>query len=183
MNKKLKRYKNSNLFLYLSGFALLFLGIFLIAFPFRDYAATMRTMSTGFILIGCFLILAFVFNRKWYFRPGWTLSQGFYLIILGILCLYSFDKELSDTMNLIFAMWALASAATQIAASIQLRALEFLKWWRILCFGFLNLLFFVYFIFDPLSDFIALYTSLGIYVLAAGILCLSEPFCYKVTLE
>lgn len=86
-------------------------------------------------------------------------------------------------MNLLFAMWALFSGTTQIAASIQLRALEFVKWWRILCCGFLNILFFAYFIIDPLSDFFALYTSFGIYVLAAGIICLSEPFVYRVTLD
>lgn len=179
----MKRYKNSNLFLYISGFALLILGVFLIVFPFKDYAANMRSMSLGFIVIGCFFILSFVFNRKWYFRPGWTLAQGFYLIVMGILCLYSFDRELSDSMNLLFAMWALFSGTTQIAASIQLRALEFVKWWRILCCGFLNILFFAYFIIDPLSDFFALYTSFGIYVLAAGIICLSEPFVYRVTLD
>ena len=179
----MKRYKNSNLFLYISGFCLLFLGVFLIVFPFKDYAANMRSMSFSFIVIGVLLILAFVFNKKWYFRPGWTLAQAFYLIIMGILCLYSFDRELSDSMNLIFAMWALSSGATQVAASIQLRALEFLKWWRILCCGFLNILFFVYFIIDPLSDYIALYTSLGIYILVSGIICLSEPFPYKATID
>lgn len=169
--------------MYISGFALLFLGIFLVAFPFKEYAANMRFMSFSFIVIGFLFLLAFVFNRKWYFRPGWTLAQGFYLIIMGILCVYSFDRELSESMNLIFAMWALFSGTTQIASSIQLRALEFLKWWRILCWGLLNILFFAYFIIDPLSDYIALYTSLGIYILVAGIICLSEPFAYKATLD
>ena len=179
----MKRYKNSNLFLYISGFALLFLGIFLIAFPFKDYAATMRTMCLALIVIGCLFILAFAFNRKWYFRPGWTLAQGFFMIIFGILLLYSFDKELSDSINLIFSMWALFSGTTQIAASIQLRALEFLKWWRILCCGFFNILFFAYFIIDPLSDYLSLFTSLGIYILVCGIICLSEPFVYKATIN
>ena len=82
------------------------------------------------------------------------------MIIFGILLLYTFDKELSDSINLIFSMWALFSGTTQIAASIQLRALEFLKWWRILCCGFFNILFFAYFIIDPLSDYLSLFTSL-----------------------
>lgn len=179
----MQRYKNSNLFLYIAGLFLLILSVFLIIAPFEDYSSNMITMSLSFIVIGTFLILAFVFNKKWYFRPGWTLSQGFYLIIMGILTLYAYDNELSDSMNLIFAMWALCSGTTQISASIQLRSLEFLKWWRILCFGFINILFFAYFIIDPLSDYIALYTSFGIYILASGVICLSEPFAYKATLE
>ena len=179
----LKRYKNSNLLLYLSGFCLLITGLFLVIFPFKEYAANIRTMSLAMVGIGILFLLSFVFNKKWYFRPGWTLAQGFFLMILGILCLYTFDRELSDGLNLIFAMWALCSGTTQIASSIQLRALEFVKWWRILLGGFLNICFFLYFVMDPLSDYIAVYTSFGVYFLAAGIICLSEPFAYKVTLE
>lgn len=157
--------------------------MFLIIFPLKEYAANIQIMCFAFIGIGLCFLLSFIFNRKWYFRPGWTLAQGFYLIIMGVLCLYSFDRELSDSMNLMFAMWAMFSGVTQISSSIQLRALEFTKWWRILCCGFINLIAFAYFIINPFSDIIALFTSFGIYILAAGIICLAEPFAYKVTLD
>ena len=169
--------------MYLSGFFLLLLGMFLIIFPVQEYAVNIRAMSLAMIGIGILFLLSFVFNVKWYFRPGWTLSQGFYMIIMGIICLYTFDQELSDSMILIFAMWALFSGITQVSSSIQLRALEFIKWWRILLCGFINILFFAYFIINPLSDYIPLFTSFGIYILVAGIVCLSEPFAYKATLK
>lgn len=178
----MKKYKNSNIFLYVSGFFLLILALFLIIAPFNDYASNIITMSFSLIVIGISFIIAFVLNKKWYFRPGWILPQGFYLIFIGILCLYSFKKELSDSMNLIFAMWALFSGVTQISASIQLRSLEFIKWHRMTFYGIINLLFFIYFITDPFSVYVSLYTSFGIYILISGMICLAEPFIYKSTL-
>lgn len=179
----MNRYRNSTFLLIIAGFALLVLGLFLIIFPFADYSSNMSLMSLAMIVIGFFYIIAFALNKKWHFRPGWTLSQGFYLVIIGILCLYSYDRELSDNMNFLFAMWALASGTSQIAASVQLRSLEFINWWRMLLSGIVNILFFAYFIMDPLSDYISLYTSFGVYILASGIICLCEPFVYRATME
>lgn len=179
----MNRYRNSTLFLIIAGFALLAVGLFLIIFPFEDYSMNMRLMSTAMTLIGFFYIIAYVLNKKWHFRPGWSLSQGFYLIIIGILTLYAYDRELADSMNFLFAMWALASGTAQIASSVQLRSLEYINWWRMLLCGIVNVLFFAYFIMDPLSDYISLYISFGVYFLASGIICLCEPFVYRATME
>lgn len=175
--------KASGSFLFFAGLLTLILGLFLIVFPSEKYSVNMMILSLGLVIIGFFYILAFVANIKLQFRPGWTLHQGFYMLIIGILILYTYNSELSDSMNLLFAMWALSSGTSQIAASVQIRSLEYTKWWRILIFGIVNIISFAYFIVDPLSDFITLYLSFGAYLLISGIICLSELFNYNTTLN
>lgn len=179
----MNKYKASGIFLSIAGLLTLILGLYLILFPAEKYSTNISILSLGFVIIGFFYIMSYVANKKWHFRPGWTLSQGFYILIIGILCLYTFDKELSDSMNLLFAMWALSSSTSQIAASIKIRSLEYTKWWRILIFGIINLIAFVYFIVDPLSNMIAIYYSLGGYIIISGLICLLELLNYKTTID
>lgn len=179
----MKNNKKSGLLLFVAGIVLSVLGLFLVLFPLEEYSANMKIMSLSFIFIGVCYILSFAFNRKWLFRPGWTLSQGFYLMLMGMLCLYSFDNELSDSMNIVFALWALSTSTSQISSALKLRSLEFLKWYRILIYGFINLIFFAYFIIEPLTNYITLYTSFGIYIMVSGLICFTEPFNYKSTLK
>ncbi len=177
----MNRYKNSGIFLFIAGGLLLIVSMFLLFFPREDYSINITIMSLSFVIIGLFYILAFVTNTKWHFRPGWTLSQGFYLIIMGILCLYSYDNEFSDSLNLIFALWALTTSTNQISSSIKLRSLEFCYWYRMLLAGFLNLLFCSMFVIEPFDSFLSVYTSFGIYIFVSGIICIIEPFNYKKT--
>lgn len=177
------RYKASGIFQFSAGLLTLILGIYLILFPSEKYSTNMSIMTLTMIVIGFLYIMSFVANKKWHFRPGWTLSQGFYLIVIGILCLYTYDDELSDSVNLIFAMWALSTASTQIATSVKIRSLEYKKWWRILIFGLVNLVAFVYFIIDPFSSFISLYISFGAYFILSGFICILEQFNYKTTID
>lgn len=179
----MNKYKTSGIFLSIAGLLTILLGIYLILFRNYNYHTNMAVLSLGFIIIGFFYIFSHVTNRKLHFRPGWTLSHGFYLLILGILCLYTFDKELSDSMNLLFAMWALSSASSQIASSIKIRSLEYKKWWRILIFGFINLFSFIYFIINPLNNIISIYVSYGAYIILSGVICFSEIFNYKSTVD
>lgn len=179
----MKNKKRSGLFLYIAGISLAVLGLFLVLFPLNEYSANMKIMSISFILIGCFYILSFMFNKKWMFRPGWTLSQGFYLVVLGVLCLYSFDNELSDSMNIVFAMWALATASSQLSSAVKLRSLEYTKWYVILIYGLLNLMAFSFFVINPLVNYFSLYTSFGIYLVLSGFVCITEPFNYKNTVK
>ena len=175
--KSVNSYRNSTIFLIAAGLSLLLLGLFLIVFPFDDYSSNMNLMSIALAAAGALYVIAFSVNKKL------QLSQGFYLIIMGILVLYSYDREFSDSMNLLFAMWALSSASAQLAACVQLRSLEYVNWWRMMLAGISNIIFFAYFVIDPLSDYISTYTSFGIYILVSGIICLSEPFIYRITLD
>lgn len=179
----MNRYKDSPLLIFIAGLSLLVLGLFLIIFPFDDYSMNMLIMSLSLIVIGFFYIISFVINKKWQFRPGWTLPQGFYIAIMGVLILFTYERELSDSMNFLFAMWALSSGTSQIASSVQLRSLEFLSWWRMLISGIVNIFCFAYFIIDPISEYVSLYTSFGIYIIVSGVICLSEPFVYRAKIE
>lgn len=179
MNKN----KSSGVFLFSAGLLTLILGCYLILFESEKFATNMAILSIGLVLIGFLYIMSFVANKKLHFRPGWTLSQGFYLIVMGILILYTYNNELADSINLLFAMWALSTATAQIAASVKIRSLEYKKWWRILIFGLTNLAAFAYFIVDPFSSFLSLYTSLGSYLMFSGMICILEQFNYNVTIN
>ena len=82
-------------------------------------------------------------------------------------------------INLIlFSFLAFFTAATQLAASIQLRALEITRWWWIAGFGFINIIFGVYFLVNPFADYFDLFFSIGIYMLVAGCIDIAEPIVY-----
>lgn len=175
--------KNKGLFLFIAGLLTLILGLYLIVFPSKTYFTNIYIMCLGLVTIGVFYILSYISNKAYHFRPGWTLSQGFYMVIMGVLFFFTFDKELSDSTNIIFAMWALACGTSQIASSIKIRSLEYTKWWAILLYGIINLLFFIYFVVNPLSNVISSYISNGAYFVVSGLICFSEQFNYKATLK
>lgn len=171
--------RRSSLFIFISGLSFVIFGFFFIFIPFDDFNLNINLLGISFLIIGMFHILSYYFNKKWLFRPGWTLSQGFFIIVLGLLLIYILKNELSDLINIIIAFLALSTGTSQVSAAVQLRSLEFTRWYRMLLLGFVNILFFAFFIVEPIDKYISLLTEIGIYLTYSGVVCLLEPFNYK----
>lgn len=167
----------SNFILMLSGLCLIVLAFILFFSPFESDKSNFLLISVVFLSVGLLEILAFAQNPRWYFRPGWILQQSFFLIFFGILLLFSDGIEF-ETDLLLFSFLAFFSATAQLSCSIQLHALEIRRWWWISVFGFVQILFGAFFLIDPFSSFMNLFSSIAVYLFVSGFILMLEPLVY-----
>ena len=167
----------SNFTIFLSGICLIVLAILLLFKTFNTDLINYRLIGVVSGLVGFLNIIAFGQNKRWYFRPGWLLQQSFFLIFFGVMILIAPYIDLEINLSL-FSFLAFFTAATQLAAAIQLRALEINRWWWIACFGFINIIFGVYFLVNPFEIYFDLIFSVGIYMLVTGLIYTTEPIVY-----
>lgn len=175
----MKKSKNSrsNFTIFLSGTLLLILAAVLFFQPFENDLTNFYLIGAVFIMAGLLDILAFAQNHRWYFRPGWMLQQSFFMIFFGGILIFSVDIEL-DSDILLFSFMAFFTAATQLACCIQLHALEIRRWWWISIFGLVNIVFGVYFLINPLAEYIGIFVSAALFIFVTGIIAMMEPFVY-----
>lgn len=167
----------SNFILFLLGILQLLVAVFLFFTPFDNDENNLLLISISYIVFGLFLLIAYARNRKWYFRPGWTLQQSFFLLFFGIILLFSGNIDF-ETNNLVFCFLSFFTAATQLAASISLNSLDIRNHWLISVFAIVNIVFGVYFLLNPFSQYISITQSVAFYTFFQGICSLSEPFVY-----
>lgn len=167
----------SNFTVFLSGICLVVLAVLLLFKTFAGELVNFRLIGVICGLSGFLNILAFGQNKRWFFRPGWMLQHGFFLIFFAVMILIA--PYIGLEINLIiFSFFAFFTAAAQLAASIQLHALEIKRWWWIACFGFLNILFGVYFLIDPFAAYFDLFFSVSVFFLVTGLIYMTEPIVY-----
>jgi uncharacterized membrane protein HdeD (DUF308 family) len=167
----------SNFTIFLSGICLIILAVLLFFRTFSTDLINYRFVGIVCELVGFLNILAFGQNKRWYFRPGWMLQQSFFLIFFGVMVLLAPYIHLDVNLT-IFSFLAFFTAATQLSASIQLRALEINRWWWVACFGFINILFGVYFLVNPFEIYFDLFFSVAVFLLTTGLIYMIEPFVY-----
>ena len=167
----------SNFTIFLSGICLIVLAVLLLFKTFTLELINFRLIGIIFGLAGFLNILAFGQNKRWYFRPGWMLQQSFFLIFFGVMILIAPYIGLEINLTF-FSFFAFFTAATQLSASIQLRALEIRRWWWIAFFGFSNILFGVYFIVNPFEAYFDLFFSVSVFMLVTGLIYMTEPIVY-----
>lgn len=167
----------SNFTIFLSGICLVVLAVLLLFKTFAVELVNFRLIGVVCGLSGLLNIIAFGQNKRWYFRPGWMLQQSFFLIFFAVMILIA--PYIGLEINLIiFSFLAFFTAATQLAASIQLHALEIKRWWWIACFGFINILFGVYFLINPFVAYFDMFFSISVFFLMTGLIYMAEPIVY-----
>ncbi len=167
----------ANFTIFLSGISLIILSLVLFLRPFEDNQMNFRFISVVFVLSALLDILAFAQNKRWYFRPGWMLQQSFFLIFFSVILFLSEHIQLS-TDGITFAFMAFFTAASQLACSIQLRALEIKRWWWVSVFGLVNIFAGCYFVTNPFEAYINKLSSVAIFICTMGIICVLEPLVY-----
>lgn len=167
----------SNFTVFLSGICLIVLAALLLFKTFSVELVILRLIGVVCGLVGFLNIIAFGQNKRWYFRPGWLLQHSFFLIFFAVMILIAPYVGIKIDL-VIFSFLAFFTAATQLAASIQLHALEIRRWWWIACFGFINILFGVYFLVNPFAEYVDFSFSTSVYLLVTGLIYFTEPIVY-----
>ena len=77
--------KNNNLILFLAGFLYIIVAVAVLLLPFDDAYFNMLAAAVAICVVGFLLVFSYLINKKWFFKPGWILSQGMFCIIIAIL--------------------------------------------------------------------------------------------------
>lgn len=166
-------------FLFIDSLLMLLLSVFYFVDPFKDFMT--HILVTGIVLmvsgIACFA--AFLNNQRAYFRPGWILSQSFVQIILGFYILFNRLITSYDSYFIIFGLWALFTGLTQIAVSIQIKALDIVRWFYVILMGIINLILGFLTMLNIIKIYDMLYIYTGIYFLTLSMSYIMEFFVYR----
>ncbi|MBO4327636.1 MAG: hypothetical protein J5950_10230 [Clostridia bacterium] len=149
-----------------------------IFYPFTNERQKEIVIGASFILVALLCFISFSVNKRIYFRPGWLLQTAFFITIFALLIFFLpvIDFELNVT---VYAFLAFFIASAQFCASIQLSALEIRRWWIVLIFSIVNILFGVYFLKLCSVLNISEYPSVGIYMVVLAVNFALEPWVYN----
>lgn len=164
--------------LILASLILFAAAAIVVFYPFTIERQKEIVIGAAFVLASLLCFISFSLNKRVYFRPGWLLQTAFFLIIFGLLLFFlpMIDFELNVT---VFAFLALFIAAAQFCASIQLSALEIKRWWWVLVFSIVNILFGVYFLKLCSVLNVSEYPSVSVYMVYLGVCFVFEPLVYS----
>ena len=167
-------------FLILISLVMTASALFVLLYPFSKDRDKEVLIGCTFIAVAALCFFSFYLNRRVYFRPGWLLQSAFFMAVFGIVLLFLpfIDFELNIT---IFAFLAFFLGSAQFCASIQLSALEIKRWWWVLIFAVVNILFGVYFLKLCTVLNISEYPSVAVYMIITGISFTIEPWTYGKT--
>ena len=130
---------------------------------------------------GLIYIMAFVGNRRGYFRPGWILTQGFIQFFLGLCVLFLPEARFTEEYaSVILGIWALVTAATQMSGGIQLRALEVKRWRILILGGLVNVLWAFMLLINPFQSYDYLWLFAGLFMGTISICTLLEVIVHKI---
>lgn len=173
-----KKKSSGVLLLLVASLIQLMLGIILVINPLP----TIRSLITciGFIVFfsGIVYIFSFSENRQGYFRPGWILNQGILSLLLGLLMIFNSNMD-SNGLPVILGLWALFTGATQFSSALQIKALEFRKWWWILISSIVNIIIGLYVYSFPLISGSVNLIPIAVFTVLLGFSSFVEIFVYK----
>ena len=171
--------KNNNLILFLAGFVYIIAAIAVLLLPFDDAYFNMLVNAVAICVVGILLIFSYLINKKWFFKPGWILSQGMFCVVIAVMLFLNSYNMLMDNVSILLAFWALLSAVTQISTSIQIKYLQFQKWQRLFFAGLFNLIIFAFILINPFSEYLTDVMMTCYYMIFSAITILAEPFSYN----
>ena len=175
----MKSIKNhSRNILILASLVLIAAAAAIVFYPFSNERQKEIVIGACFALVALLCFVSFSLNKRIYFRPGWLLQTSFFLTIFALLIFFLpvLDFELNVT---VYAFLAFFIASAQFCAAIQLSALEIKRWWWILIFSIINILFGVYFLKLCSVLNVSEYPSVGVYLVLLAVNFSSESFVYN----
>lgn len=144
-------------------------------------------LISAMVLVGGLLsIYSFVAKNRSRFRPGWLLPQGFTGFFVGIMMIAAlFIGGFDIKLILLFALPCLAiiTAILHVSASIQIKCLGFQRWWILLLFGMIDLIFGVSVYFYFLSGKFDVYLGFGVFFMLLALQFVAETVTYKITIN
>ncbi len=138
-------------------------------------------MQYALLVCGFIYLLAFVGNRRGYFRPGWILTQGFLQFFIGLFILFQSETDFTEEIAaVVFGLWALVTASTQISGGIQLRALEVKRWWLLPAEGIVSLIWAFMLLVNPFQNYDLLWLFVGLFMGNISICTVLEFMVHKI---
>lgn len=175
LNKK----NTGGFFLFINSILYLLLAVFYIITPLNDFISHIIVTGTVLMVCGLVCITAFISNPRAYFRPGWILTQGFLQILLGFYILFNRLVTSYDSYFIIFGLWALFTGIAQISVSIQIRALDIVRWHFVFTIGLFNLIIGMLMMLNMFKFVDLLFVYTAIYLISLCISYVLEFFVYR----
>jgi uncharacterized membrane protein HdeD (DUF308 family) len=150
----------------LRGVLSIALGLVAILWPGLSIQAFFLVFGVFSIVDGIVALGTGIFFRgtSW----GWTLFQGIAGILIGLLAVAR-PQTLAAVIVIFLAMWALLIGLFQVAVSMQLRTAGQRSWLWVLISGSITALLGLYFLINPEVGAAFLAVTVGIFMLAGGI--------------
>jgi uncharacterized membrane protein HdeD (DUF308 family) len=142
------------------------LGLFAIFSPGLSIQAFFTVFGVFSILDGLLALGTGIFFRgtSW----GWTLFQGGAGLLIGLLAVLR-PQTIAAVIVVFLAMWALVIGLFQVAIALQLRSSAQGSWLWVVTSGAITSLLGLYFLVNPDTGAAFLAVTVGIFVLASGI--------------
>lgn len=138
-------------------------------------------MQYALLICGLVYLIAFIGNKRGYFRPGWILTQGFIQVFLGMFVLFMPEENFTDEIaTVMFGLWAMVTAATQISGGIQLRALEVRRWRILITGGIINVIWAFILLINPFQTYDYLWLFAGMFMGTLSVCTILEVMVHKV---
>lgn len=153
---------------------------------FEESIYNFYLISVMVVIGGLLAIYSFVAKSRSRFRPGWLLPQGFTGFLVGMMMLAAmFIGGFDIKYILLFSLpcLALVTAILHISASFQIKCLGFQRWWILLAFGMLDLIFGVGVYFYFLSGKFDVYMGFGVFFILLALQFVAETVTYKITVN
>lgn len=140
---------------------------------------------SGMVAVGGLLSIgSFVAKTRNRFRPGWLLPQGLTGILIGVMMIaaklisgYNSEKILLFSLPCI----AVITAILHISASFQIKCLGYQRWWILLFFGMIDLIFGAGSYFYFLHGTFDIYRGFGVFFVMLALQFVAETITYKIT--
>ena len=159
-----------------AGIVMSLLGFYSMFHPGRAILSLAMFIGFGFVISGIGHIFALhVHKSDSADHPGWFMAQGVFEIILGFILLSNLGVT-ALSIPLIVAFWAMFDGVMRTTASFQLKKANIEKWWVLLIYGVISILFSLILISKPLAGIFAVTFLLGLTLLAWGITAICEAF-------
>ena len=168
--------RNFDVFSLVIGILLIFLGGYSLYRP----DTTLAFIS---IMIGIIAIIKGIYEL-WFRRgisfwlgekSGWLLAMGILDIILG--CIFIFKIAVGASfIAIIFAIWFIFDALTQIATANFFKRLNKGYYWIIVVLSILSLIMGVMLLFNPILSALTIVWIISIYLITIGILKIIQAF-------
>lgn len=142
---------------------------------------------SGMVAVGgLFSIGSFVAKSRSRFRPGWLLPQGLTGVFVGVMMLTAkFVSGYDTEYILLFSLPCVAviTSILHISASFQIKCLGYQRWWILLFFGMIDLIYGAGTYFYFLHGVFDVYMGFGVFFVMLALQFIAETVTYKITVN